>query len=291
MSMLITVFTPTYNRAHLLPRLYESLKCQSFKDFEWLIVDDGSTDNTDKVLAYILKDGLGEADIRYFKQENGGKHRAINHGVCEARGELFFIADSDDYLPIEALQIVADKYSMIKVDPKIGGVCGLDMALNGNVIGSGLPKDEILCNSIDLRLKYHVTGDLKEVFLTRVLKEFPFPEIDGERFCPEALVWNRIAQKYDLLFFNKPIYIAEYQEGGLTDRIVRVRMDSPIASMICYKEYCKCNIPFKDKIKSAINFWRFASCSSLPFLKKSKGMLSWFWLCPAGLFMHYRDKK
>ena len=289
--MLITVFSPTYNRAHLLPRLYESLKAQTFKDFEWLIVDDGSTDNTEEVLASLLKKGLGEADIRYFKQENGGKHRAINHGVREARGELFFIADSDDWLSVDALQIVAEKYSRIKDNPKIGGVCGLDMALNGKVIGSGLPKDEILCNSIDLRLKYHVTGDLKEVFLTRVLKEFPFPEIDGERFCPEALVWNRIAQKYDLLFFNKPIYIAEYQDGGLTDRIVQVRMESPVASMMCYREYCKCNIPIKDKIKSAINFWRFASCSSLPFFKKSEGMLSWFWLWPVGRIMHLRDIK
>ena len=291
MLMLITVFTPTFNRSNLLPRLYESLKAQTCQDFEWLIVDDGSTDNTEEILAPLLKDGLGCGDIRYFKQENGGKHRAINLGVLEARGELFFIADSDDWLPVDALQIVADKYSRIKSNPKIGGVCGLDMALNDNVIGSGLPKDEILCNSIDLRLKYHVTGDLKEVFLTRVLKEFPFPEIDGERFCPEALVWNRIAQKYDLLFFNKPIYIAEYQDGGLSDRIVQVRMESPVASMMCYREYSKCNIPFKDKIKSAINFWRFASCSSSPFFNKSKGMLSWFWLWPVGKIMHLKDKR
>ena len=284
--MLITVFTPTYNRAHLLSRLYESLKAQTFQDFEWIIVDVGSTDNTEEG----VKDWLGGDRIRYIKQSNGGKHRAINRGVQEARGELFFISDSDDYLPDDSLAKVAEKYAEIKSDKTIGGICGLDMTPKGDVIGSGLPCDEIFCSSLELRVEYHVTGDLKEVFLTHVMREFPFPEYDGERFCPEALVWNRIAQKYKLLFFNEPIYIAEYQPEGITAGIVRARMNSPVAAATTYQELNSYNIPFKVKVKAAINYWRFRAC-----VAKGKSVPKlpwyWFWCQPIGYLMHLRDKR
>lgn len=286
--MLITVFTPTYNRAHLLPRLYESLNAQTFQDFEWIIVDDGSTDNTEEVAKSFFT-SLGGMEGGFIRQPNGGKHRAINRGVQEAQGELFFIADSDDYLPDDSLAKVAEKYEKIKGDNSIGGICGLDMTPKGDVIGSGLPSDEIICSSLELRVKHHVTGDLKEVFLTHVMREFPFPEYDGERFCPEVLVWNRIAQKYKLLFFNEPIYIAEYQPEGITAGIVRARMNSPVAAATTYQELNSYNIPFKEKVKAAINYWRFRAC-----VAKGKSVPKlpwyWFWCQPLGFAMHLRDK-
>lgn len=298
---MITVFTPTYNRAHLLTRLYESLCQQTYKDFEWIIVDDGSTDQTQSLIKNLElrikidascdnSDFKGLGGIRYIRQSNGGKHRAINRGVQEALGELFFIVDSDDLLPEDALQTVVERWAAVRDDVCIGGVCGLDMTPNGTVIGSGLPGREQISNSLDIRLKYHVTGDLKEVFRTSVLREFPFPEYESEKFCPEALVWNRIAQQYNLLYFNLPIYIAEYQEGGLTDRIVKVRMQSPMASTTCYQEMVSYDIPLKEKIKAAINYWRFAAC--LPNGAKAP-RLAWYWRwCqPAGLLMHLRDSR
>lgn len=282
---MITVFTPTYNRVHLLPRLYESLCQQTFKDFEWLIIDDGSTDNTEMVVqswiaAYIIP-------VRYYKQENGGKHRAINCGVKEAQGELFFIADSDDMLPSDALQQVAEVYEQIKGDTSFAGVCGIDGTFDGCVIGSGLPQDVMDVNAIDLRMKYGVTGDMKEVFRISVMKDFPFPEISGERFCPEMLVWNRIATKYKLRFFNKVIYLAEYQNDGITSSIVRARMNSPVASMMTYAEMTNFNIPFKQKVKAAINYWRFRLCSDT----KHKPKMAWWyhWVMPIGYMMHRRD--
>ncbi len=148
---MITVFTPTYNRAHLLPRLYESLKTQTFKDFEWIIVDDGSTDDTEEVVKSFFPP-LGRMEGGFIHQPNGGKHRAINRGAQEAQGELFFIADSDDYLPDDSLAKVAEKYKKIKGDNSIGGICGLDMTPKGDVIGSGLPCDEIICSSLELRI-------------------------------------------------------------------------------------------------------------------------------------------
>ncbi|MDY6207025.1 MAG: glycosyltransferase family A protein [Prevotella sp.] len=284
--MLITVFTPSYNRANFFEDLYISLKNQSFCDFEWIIVDDGSTDNTSDIVAKVSRDSSFE--IRYFKQGNGGKHTAINRGVKEARGELFFIVDSDDKLPYNALELVVQEFSKVKSDMTIGGIAGLDMDYHTReIIGGGLQFLQIQCNAIEIRYKYRIKGDLKEVFRTSVLREFPFPEIDGEKFCPEQLVWFRIAQKYKLHYFNKIIYHVEYLEDGLTKRITKARMKSPIASMMCYSEMTHYCIPFIQKIKAAINYWRFRFCSD----KKEIPYIKWFWffLKPLGWLMHQRD--
>lgn len=283
--MLITVFTPTYNRAHLLGRLYESLCAQSFTDFEWVIVDDGSTDGTASLVQGFIAER--RIDIKYLSQANGGKHRAINHGVGQARGELFFIVDSDDSLPADSLQRIADEWAAVS-DTAVGGVAGLDATPAGQTIGCGLPFDAIECNSIDIRLRHHVTGDMAEVFTTEVMREFPFPEIEGERFCPEALVWNRIARKYKLRYFNKVIYIAEYQPDGLTDRIVRVRMQSPVASTMCYAEMLGYGIPWRQKLKAAINYWRFRLCCK-KFSRVPGLPLVWNAAMPLGWLMHLRD--
>lgn len=288
--MLITVFTPTYNRAHLLPRLYESLKAQTCQDFEWLIVDDGSTDNTAGVLAPLLQDGLGEAEIRYFKQPNGGKHRAINRGVQEAQGELFFIVDSDDKLPSNALEFIAFYYSQVAGDNHFAGVSGLRYYFDGKQVGGEQPFDVTDCSMLDIRHKHKIRGDMAEVFRTKVMREFPFPEIEGERFCTEALVWGRMSQKYVIRYFHENIYECEYQPDGLTAKIVRVRMHSPIATVTHYQELNSYDIPITQKLKSAINYWRFRLCA------KSSNHLPklpwyWNWCMPLGWLMHLNDKK
>ena len=285
---MITIFTPTYNRAGFLHRLYDTLILQTYKNFEWIIVDDGSKDNTKDVVSSFVDEG--KINIQYVQQENGGKHRAINTGVRLAQGDIFFILDSDDILPNNALELVAETYHPIKYDMSFAGVSGIDGYFDGRIIGSGLPDDSIDCNSVDIRYKFHVTGDMKEVFRTSVMKEFPFPDIEGEKFCPEALVWNRIAQKYKLRYFNKIIYKVEYQPEGITSNIVKVRMKSPITSMMCYAEMLELNIPFKDKFKAAANYWRFRLCyngnGSYP---KVSGL--WNAVAPLGWLMHLKDKR
>ena len=285
---MITIFTPTYNRAGFLHRLYDTLILQTYKNFEWIIVDDGSKDNTKDVVSSFVKEG--KLNIHYVQQENGGKHRAINTGVGLASGELFFILDSDDILPNNALELVVKTFQPIKHEMFFAGVSGIDGNFDGRIIGSGLPYDSIDCNSVDIRYKFHVTGDMKEVFRTSVMKEFPFPDIEGEKFCPEALVWNRIAQKYKLRYFNKIIYKVEYQPEGITSNIVKVRMKSPITSMMCYAEMLELNIPFKDKFKAAVNYWRFRLCyngnGSYP---KVSGL--WNAVAPLGWLMHLKDKR
>ena len=286
---MITILTPTFNRAHLLPRLFESLTHQTDFNFEWLVMDDGSTDGTSDLFAG--KTFLSAPfPIRYYQQENGGKHRALNAGVKQAKGDFIFIADSDDWLLPQSVAIVGQHTSAIADDNTFAGVAGLDVFDDERIVGTGLPQDIIDCNAMDVRYRYHVDGDLKEVFKTTVLQEFPFPEIQDEKFCPEQLVWFRIAQKYKLRYFNTPIYVAEYQPNGITASIIRVRMLAPQATCMMYAEMLAYKIPFKEKIKAAINFWRFKVCApSRVMITTLKG--GWRWCYLIGMLLHWRDKK
>ena len=285
----ITILTPTYNRASLLPRLFDSLLRQTNKDFEWIVVDDGSTDDTREVVANLKEKCGGAFPMRYVYKANGGKHMAINIGAERARGELLFIADSDDLLIDDALETVANSWHDISDDKSFAGIAGLDITMDTReVIGSGLPQEHIDCNAIDIRYRHHVTGDMKEVFRTEVLREFPFPEFAGERFCPEQLVWFRMARRYRLRYINKPIYIADYQPDGITAGITRARMRNPSASMLTYAELTECPVPFLVKVKAAINFWRFWHCRTATSVVP-RVALRWHWLRPMGWMMHVRD--
>lgn len=293
--MLISVITPTHNRAALLPRLYESLCAQTCQDFEWIVVDDGSTDNTSEMFS-AGEDMKPSPALVYIRKENGGKHTAVNRGVKEAKGQLVMIADDDDLLPPNAIETIKTEWDNLQSQASsrealnhVGGIAGLDInKQTGGVIGCGLSQEHILCNAMDIRYKYHVTGDLKEVFRTDVLREFPFPEIKGEKFCPEQLVWFRIAQKYSLYYINKPIYIAEYQPDGLTTSITRARMRSPRASMLTYVELTTYHVPFMVKVKAAINYWRFWYCRRTDTIVPPLAC-RWNWLKSLGWGMHRRD--
>ena len=221
--MRISVFTPAYNRGHLLKNLYLSLLKQTYTDFEWIIVDDGSTDNTSEVVEDFIKDKA--ISIRYFKQANGGKHRAINRGVQEALGELFFIVDSDDTLPENSLEII-NKYVDMIDDDKVVGVCGLKGTLDKTIGKTFNGTTKVLRN--DQRGRYHIYGDKAEVYYTSILKSYPFPEYDGEKFLSEAVVWNKIAfDGYKLLYFNEIIYLCDYLNDGLTKNIYNHYRKSP----------------------------------------------------------------
>lgn len=289
---LITVFTPTYNRGHLLSRVYDSLCNQTYRNFEWVIVDDGSTDGTEK-LPFVNGCSDSWIEVRYYKQNNGGKHRAINRGVKEARGELFFILDSDDVIPADSLEIVKSEFEKIQGDLSFCGVCGYMAHSDGSIIGHGCRLDKFVATSVEMRYKFRVCGDMMEVFRTDVLREFPFPEIKAEKFCPEQLVWFRIAQKYKLSIFSKVIYIRDYLDGGLTDRIVKIRMNSPVASMMTYQEMTRyCGIPILEKVKAAVNYYRFRLCwngNDSGIVPKLNFWFSVF--APLGFVMHLMDKR
>ena len=287
--MLITIFTPLYNRAKFLERIYDSLLIQNDLEIEWIIVDDGSKDNPSEILNNIKKKSC--FPILLYTQENKGKHVAINKGINLAKGEFFFILDSDDFLPENSMFILKHQINKIKHQKNIAGVAGRRMYSDTTLVGDNF-ENPITSNSLDIRYRYNINGDLVEVFKTKVLKNYLFPEFKNEKFCPEAFVWNRIAQKFKLLFFNEPIYICEYLEDGLTDRIVKIRMESPIASMLTYSELASYNVPFIQKVKAYLNFWRFSfnSNKSISFkLAQLKYKIAAL-LFPIGFIMFLKDK-
>ena len=210
-----TIFTPTYNRRELIDNLYHSLLAQTDKNFEWLIIDDGSTDDTEKYFSELTSKPQ-PFPIRYLKQVNGGKHRAINKGVQNANGELFFIVDSDDYLTENAIEKINQWITTLDNSHKWAGISGLRGFSKDSVVGQHSDFSYIDAKNNERR-KYNLLGDKAEVYFTDVLKQHPFPKIPGENFISEEIVWNAIARDgYYLRWFNEIIYICDYLEGGLT---------------------------------------------------------------------------
>ena len=216
--MKLTVFTPTYNRAHTLTQLYESLKKQSDMRFEWLIVDDGSTDNTDELVNQFIAQNH-DFLIRYYKQNHGGKPRAQNMAVDLAAGDFFITCDSNKYLDNDGVKRILTVAEAIKDEPMICGVGGYRADFAGNVYGGEMVLNgaqHIDCSSID-RAKYNLLGDKATAFKTDILRRYKSPEFPGETFVTEA-VWLLPMAKagYVIRWFPEIIIYGEYAQDGLT---------------------------------------------------------------------------
>ncbi len=295
-----TVFTPTYNRAHTLPRLYESLKKQTFKDFEWVIVDDGSMDNTREIVFGWI--GESSFPIRYFYQENSGKHVAVNRGVEAAKGEFFLIVDSDDWLVPDALEKLKRHWDKAPEDvkPYLAGVIGLDQDPSGSIIGTPYPKDELISDIVEIYYNLGVKGDKSGFYRIAVLKQFPFPVFEGEKFLPESTVWNRIAEHYKCLFVNDIVAICDYQPDGLTHRGWVHAMNSPcgMKSSLLQVLILKRELPLLSMFRRAVSYARFSfHCGMGVFAQSSEikkkaphRYFLWFmgWILGYGLYL--RDK-
>lgn len=284
--MFLTIFTPTFNRGHLLERLFESLKKQSSHNFEWVIIDDGSIDQTKEIVDGFIKSNSA-FPIVYFKQENQGKHIAINKGLEIANGRYFFIVDSDDYLTEEAVAIILDNIS--EVDD-VEDSCGLvfhRMYPDGKIVGVCPDEKSLKCSLYDLKFKYGIQGDKAEIFKTSILRQFLFPKIEFEKFCPEALVMYKMSGPFSITYKNKAIYIGDYLDEGLTANIVKIRMKSPYYSTLYYNEQFYFSPKLTNKVKSAINYYRFSFCGKY-FLKTFP--MFYVLLKPVGYLMHIKDK-
>lgn len=226
-----TVFTPTYNRGYIIEKLYASLKRQTFNNFEWLVVDDGSSDNTEELFARIQSES--PFPVNYIKVKNGGKHRAINVGVQNAKGRLFFIVDSDDYLLENALETILAAEQSIPENSKVSfsGVRGLRAYPDGKIIGTRFC-DYAYSDMTQLEeAKHGVSGDKCEAFYTVVMKKFPFPEFEGENFLTECVVWDKIAASgYKNRCINEAVYICEYLPDGLSASIHERHRTNPKGS-------------------------------------------------------------
>lgn len=234
--MEITIFTPTFNRATTLPKLYKSICEQTFSDFEWVIVDDGSQDNTENLVLNWINENL--IKIRYYKQINSGKHVAINAGVQYAKGDLFFIVDSDDQIVHDGLSVIHELYKTSQItSDKYAGIAGTKIHTNGDPIGTMFTNlDYVDCTTLE-RNQNKITGDKAEVFFTAVLRRYPFPVFEGEKFLNEAVVWNRIARDRLLIrWYDIPLIMCEYLEGGLTNNKNKLQENNPQGMLLYVKE-------------------------------------------------------
>lgn len=236
--MRITVFTPTYNRKYILGQLYESLKRQKFIDFEWLVIDDGSTDDTGQLIEQWKKENRS-FPIRYYYFENSGKQREINRALDLARGELFFTVDSDDVLTDDALEKIDCWEKTLPKDRKFCGLAGSDGDMSGRVTNP-LFKEEYI--DVTFLNRYKETGlfighDRPWVFYTEIHRRYKYPEFEGESFITEAVTWNRMAQDgYMIRCFNDVIYLWEHQDDGLTSTIRCTLVNNPRGYGLWMKE-------------------------------------------------------
>jgi glycosyltransferase involved in cell wall biosynthesis len=266
---------------------------QTFRDFEWVIVDDGSTDDTRETVMSWQK----EADfpIRYFWQENGGKHRARNRGVREAKGELFFTLDDDDVWVPRCLEIMNEKWDQISAIErhKFAGIAGLCARKDGTIVGASFPEDIFDSDMFTIRSRYGIEGEKCGFQRTAVMREFPFPEIEGEKFVPEALVWSRIACKYRTRFINEVLRIFEPNPHGLTAAGVRLIVESPRGKALAFNELMMMGGPFLVRFRAAVNFARslmHAGQSPISIISSSSKPILVLLGMPLAAFLYRRDR-
>lgn len=232
----ITLFTPTYNRAYIIENLYRSVQRQTYKNFEWIVVDDGSADGTEALFEkWMLEEN--EFPIRYVKQQNGGKCRAINRGLEMARGELFFTVDSDDYLTDDALEKVAKWEAELPKDQKFCGIVANRGVTPDSTPNTLLEGEYFDGNAFDM---YHgIDGEKALIFYTDIHRKYMYPEFPGERFMTEAVTWNRMAwDGYRIRYVNDIIWIWEYKPDGLTKAGYKVFLDNPWGTALFFREKC-----------------------------------------------------
>ena len=253
---LFTVFTATYNRAHTIHRVFDSLREQTCRDFEWLVIDDGSADNTAELIATWIK--VADFPVRYVKQDNGGKHLAHNRALVEARGQFFATVDSDDALVSDALEKLVHLWNSIPRCERhafcsIGAHC-CDQA--GNLIGDRFPTDPFDADNRELRYVHRVGGEKWIVWVTEILRRHPFPEIAGTQEIPGGRVWFEIAKNFKGRWLNEMLriyYIDDPATGATLTRRKTLTVNAP--GRLCYY------------IWSLNNDLGYFFYSPLPFLK------------------------
>ena len=272
--MKFTIFTPTFNRKELLEKLYKSLQKQTFKDFEWLIVDDGSADGTkEKVEEFLSEKKL---DIKYYFKENGGKQRAYNFATDKANGELFICLDSDDEYVENGLETILKYWKKYEKNNNIAGMGYLSTYPNREVIGSSFPEKEVISTQFDIYNKYGVKGDKGLMFRTEIIKKYKFPVFDDEKFITEAVVYNRICEKYKMVYVNEKIEIKEYQEDGLTAKYNNLLLRNPKGQALYHNEINFQNLTFKQKILNNAVYYKFCRVAGYKLgkiFKESKNKL------------------
>lgn len=223
----ITVFTPTYNRADLLTRCYQSMCKQTSKDFLWMVIDDGSTDNTRSLVREWITTNH-EIEIQYYYKENGGLHTAYNEAIAHLETPLSVCIDSDDWMPDDAIEKILRLWEK-EGSNQVAGIVGLDYTADGNVVGDYLPNQRTV-NLIDLLIgKYPIiNGDRTNVIRSELYKKYaPMKVFPGEKNFNPHYMHLQISREYDFLVLNENLRNIEYQVGGMSASILKQYKNSP----------------------------------------------------------------
>lgn len=283
---MVTVFTPTYNRAHMLPNLYKSLQSQTCKNFEWLIVDDGSEDNTEAMVENWIK-SRNLFPIRYYKVQNGGKMRAINYGVLLATGEIFCGIDSDDWFYDDAISSIIAAFKTIELNKDIIGV---SFAYNKEIFLN--MSGYVDCKNYE-RKEYGMEGDRILIFYTDKMRKYKIPVWDDEKFTPESVFIDQMAiDGFKMRYYSKVIYAGEYLDGGLTNSSWRLLKENPMGYAMMYNVHMQFHDNFFVKMNDVL---QYVSCCFIKgeyfFSLKCFYPLRAFFLILPGMLLAYRRKK
>lgn len=248
MSKTLTIFTPTFNRGYIIETLYRSLLKQTNHDFCWMVVDDGSTDNTKELIDRFKEEKL--LDIIYIYQDNRGKQLAHNTGVEACTTELFFCVDSDDWITPTAVEDILNLWEKRRNEPNLSGIIAMRGRDESHPIKTWFPKDLNTTTMWDLYYKYHHKGDTALVYRTDVLRKYPFVVAPGEKFIGETYVYHKIDQDYDLAVLPKIVWITEYLSDGYTKNVRKVTRENPKSYMLLKRDYIDYADTFLVKFQS-----------------------------------------
>ncbi|MEL0650341.1 glycosyltransferase family 2 protein [Algibacter sp. TI.3.09] len=282
----ITIFTPTFNRAYCLEACYHSLVRQTNQNFTWLIIDDGSSDNTKDLVNLWIKEN--KINIQYTYQKNQGMHGAHNTAYRLIDTELNVCIDSDDFMPDNAIENILNLWNKYGND-RYAGMIGLDIDRKGDVIGTSFPDNLKECKYYQLKSKYNVVGDKKFVYRTEIIKKYPeYPIFKGERFVPLGYKYMLIDQDYYMLCFNEVFCDVEYMVDGSSLNIFNQYKKHPKGFAHERKERMVYSYTFSERLRNAIHY---VSCSIMTknwrFLYESPKKILTFFAIPFGIVLYF----
>ena len=289
MSKTLTIFTPAYNRAHTIVRTYESLCRQTCQDFVWLVVDDGSSDNTRGLIEGWMQEG--KIDIIYIYQENQGMHGAHNTAYKNIHTELNTCIDSDDYMPDDAVEKIVRFWKEHGTD-KYAGILGLDYAEGGKLIGKRFP-DNLKETTLSGYYLNGGLGDKKVVYRTDITCQYPeYPRFGNEKYLSLGYKYLLIDQDYTLLTLNECLVIVDYQLDGSSFSMWKQYWNNPNGWMFLRKEHMRLYKPWKVKVKSCIHY--VSHCIRAGKKKEilsSPMPITTLLVCPIGILLYYYNKR
>lgn len=251
-NKVLTVFTPAYNRGYIIQNCYNSLRRQTCKNFVWLVIDDGSTDNTAELIKQWQKEDNG-FEIRYIYKDNGGMHTAHNTAYENIDTELNVCIDSDDFMPDDAVEKIIKFWEKYGSD-KYAGLVGLDATYDGKIIGTKFPEN-MKSTALSAFYENGGKGDKKLVYRTEVMKKYPpYPVFEGEKYVSLGYKYLLCDQEYELLVMNEILCNVEYQEDGSSRNMFRQYLKNPKGFAFLRKIDMKYKKGIKNHFRSCIHY-------------------------------------